>query len=251
MKKIILKPLVLGISLLFIALAFQPAMSKIEIKKEEVEPKQYLYETIIEIINNPDIKNLLNQVENKQKNNYNHYIACDLDGKEVVQKLLFKKPYLLYTILFTESKLTINHLDSSYNRGCQAINILGEKNVIKTIESVEIVNPEVFDNIQNFVINNEGLQDRIITLINLNKELDPNIPFRNYSIICKTLLILFYVYLIRCIITYYFSKFFEGKTMILVILNLLWFKNWELAGVYLLIFKMIYDTIGCEKPTPS
>ena len=44
-------------------LAFQPAVSTNAIKKEELEPKKYLFQTIIDITKNPDVKNFFNNIE--------------------------------------------------------------------------------------------------------------------------------------------------------------------------------------------
>lgn len=251
MKKKILKTLVIGITLLFIALAFQPSVSTNEVRKGEVEPKQYLFETIIEIKNNPDINEILNQIEDNWNNNYNDYLDWNFDGKEVFQNLIIKKPYLLYKMLFTEPSISYDYLDTSYNRGCKVINALGETNVIDIVESVEIVNSEILDYINYIIINDEDLQERISTLQVLNYELDESAPFSNYSTICKILLILFYIYIIRCAIVGFFARLFQGKPIMSVLFDLLWFKNWELAGVCMLLFSVIDDLLGCETPSPT
>ena len=251
MRKTILKTLVVGITLLFIALAFQPTVSTNEVRKGEVDPKQYLFETIIEIKNNPDINEILSQIEDNWNNHYNDYIDWDFSGKEVFQNLIIKRPYLLYKMLFTVPSITYDYLDTSYDRGCKVINALGEKNAIDIVESVELVNPEILDDINYYIINDEDLQERISTLQVLNYELDEATPFRNYSMICKLLLILFYVYIIRCAIVGFFVGLFEGKPIMSVIFDLLWFKNWELAGVCMFLFSVIDDLLGCETPSPT
>jgi hypothetical protein len=246
MMKNILKSTVIVITLLFIGLAFQPIVSTNELKKGQMEPNNYLYDTIINIVNTPEINELLNQIVNEWKND-NYYMKWDFDSKIVFKNLLLKKPNLLMSIVFSESSVTNDYLESSYKKGCEAIKILGEKNALDIIESVEITNPDILDELDNFIMNNEELYDRITTLEELNENSE-SLPFRNYSVICKTLLILYYVYLIRCGIVSLFSKFFEGLPIISVIFDILWFKNWEFAGVCMFIFQVIYDTIGCEKP---
>jgi hypothetical protein len=156
-----------------------------------------------------------------------------------------RKPILLFSILFTETSITHEYLESSYNRGCEVTKVLGEENVIEIAESVEIKNPEILDELYNIITNDEELYDRITTLAEMNEELDTNLPFKNYSSICKILLILFFVYLIRCGIVDYFTIMFHDNPIILVILDLLWFKNWVFAGACMAIFKVIDDTLGC------
>jgi hypothetical protein len=256
-KTILLKKgLVLVIVFLFIgvgvypAIAVEPIISNNIIQEEEfeqvevTEAKEYLFQTIIDIRNNPDVNELLNQIEDEWKND-NCYISWDFNCKSVFQKLLLRKPILLFSILFTETSITHEYLESSYNRGCEVTKVLGEENVIEIAESVEIKNPEILDELYNIITNDEELYDRITTLAEMNEELDTNLPFKNYSSICKILLILFFVYLIRCGIVDYFTIMFHDNPIILVILDLLWFKNWVFAGACMAIFKVIDDTLGC------
>ena len=246
MKRKIFKTLVIGITLLFIGLAFQPSVSTIEVKKAETEPKQYLYETIMDIKNNQEINEILNRVKDDWNSNYRNYINWNYDGKEAFQNLVIKKPYVLYTLLFTEPTISSEYFEKSYKRSLKVINALGEQHVIEAVESVEIVNPEILDDITNYIINDEDLMERISTLQVMNNEPDPTAPFSNYSAICKILVILFYVYIIRCAIVGFFANLFEGKPIMSVLFDLLWFKNWELAGVCMLIFSVIDDLLGCE-----
>lgn len=256
-KTILLKKgLVIGIVFLFIGVGVYPAIAVEPIisnnitqeeefeQVEETEAKEYLFQTIIDIANNPDANGLLNQIEDGWKND-NRYISWDFNCKSVFQKLLLSKPNILFSILFTETSITHEYLESSYNRGCKVANALGEENVIEIVESVEINNPEILDELYNLIINNEELYDRIITLSEMNEGSGINLPFSNLSVICKILLVLFSVYLIRCGIVDFFTIMFHDNPIILVILDLLWFKNWIFAGACMAIFKVIDDTLGC------
>ena len=258
MNKTILgkKGLVIGIVFLFIGVGVYPAIAVEPITPtnitqeeeiivvEETEPKDYLFQTIIDIANNPDVNELLNQIEDEWKND-NCYIRWDFNCKSVFQKLLLRKPTLLVSMLFTEPSITHEYLESSYNRGCKVTNALGEENVIEIVESVEINNPEILDELYNIIMNDEELYDRIITLGEMNEGFDINLPFSNLSSICSILLVLFSVYLIRCGIVSYFSILFHDNPIISVILDLLWFKNWVFAGACMAIFMVIDDTLGC------
>jgi hypothetical protein len=247
--KYILKSIAILITLLFVGLAIQPIVSTNELKTEQIVPSNYLYETIIDVINDPEINDFLKQIEDEWKNN-NYCITWDFDSKVIFKNLILKKPKILVSLLLTESSVTQDYLESSYVKGCEITNALGEKNVIDIVDSVEITNPEILDELNNLLINNEELNERISTLEELNVN-SQSLPFRNYSTICKVLLILYYVYILRCGIVSFFSKFFVGLPIISVIFDLMWFKNWEFAGVCMLVFQLIYDTIGCEKPSPT
>jgi hypothetical protein len=256
------KGLVITVVVLFMGIGVYPAIAvgpitSINIIKEEdfqqsseTEPKDFLFQTILDIANNPDVKELLNLNEWDSKN-YNLYINWNLDGKNIFQKLLFKKPSTLMSILFTEPTMTQKYLDSSYSRGCELIKEFGEKDSLDIINSAEINDPEIFDNFKNIILNDEELSERIVILGEMNEESDISMPFSDYSIICKILLVLYFVYLIRAVIVLYFHKFFEGNPIMLVIIDLLWFKNWIFAGVCLLIFNVIDDVLGCEDPSPN
>ena len=101
--------MVVAVILLFIGLAIQPSVATI--KPEfviDVEPKDYLFQTIIDIANNPDVKNLLEQ--------YNHKLfTADYDFKSIFSKLMLKKPSLLFNILFTKPSNTYKYLNIAIN----------------------------------------------------------------------------------------------------------------------------------------
>ena len=208
-----------------------------------------MFLSIIDIANNPDVNELLNQIEFEWKND-NCFISWDFDSKNIFQKLLFKKPTTLISMLFTEPSITYEYFESFYDRGCEVIKVLGEENAIDIVESVEIKNPEVLDELYNIIMNDEDLYERITILNEMNEDLDYNSPLNNYSSICKILLILFFVYLIRCGIVSYISESYEDRIILSVILDLLWFKHWIFAGVCMVIFQVIDDILGCNSLSP-
>jgi hypothetical protein len=238
------------------SIAVEPISSTKNIFEKEIEQytltdsKDFLFQTILDIADNPEVKGLLNLNEEDWKND-NLYISWNLDSKGLFQKLLFKKPTTLMSILFTEPSMTHNYLDFSYSIGCELIKVLGEEYVLDIINSAEINDPEIFDDLKTSLLNDEELSAKIATLEGMNEELDISRPFSNYSTICKILLVLYLVYLIRSIIVIYFHKFFEGNPIMLTIIDLLWFKNWMFAGICMLILRLIDDILGCEDPSPT
>ena len=170
MKK---KWLAVGIILLFIGVSFQPIIAEktkiISVENESSyanvdfdEAKEYLFQTLIAISNNQNVKELLKQNNHKAFNS-------DYDYKDVFLQILFKKPRLLKSMLFTKPKMTYEYLETNYNRGLELYNILGKEESLKIIESVKIVNPEFFNELNNIILNDKELYDKILTLGEINE----------------------------------------------------------------------------------
>ena len=91
------KTVVVGVILLFLGIGIQPAIAIVELKEEiiDVKPKDFLFQTIIDLINNPDINNLLEQ-------SANDLFKVDID-RSVYRKLFLRNP-----ILFCSTVLKTN-----------------------------------------------------------------------------------------------------------------------------------------------
>ena len=189
------KGLVVGIIVLFIGVGVYPAFAVEPISftnitqdneiesLEDVEPKEYLFQTIIDIANNPDVKDLFEQIEDGWINN--NPISFDFDSRGVFRKLLFNKPSLVFSMLFTKPSMTHKYLNFAYNEGIEITNILGEEEVLEIVESVEITNPEFFVELNNTIMNHEELSNRISTLAEMNKDND-TICFILYLLLTPT-----------------------------------------------------------------
>jgi hypothetical protein len=169
------KGLVFGVIVLFIGVAVQPGISS-NIKQEEktnVDPKDYLFQTILDISNNPKVKELFEQYKDDWKNN--NPIGLNSEYRNVFFKLLVKNPKLFFSPLFTTPVDSYEYIESAYDTGCKIINTIGEDKAIQIIESVKFANPEIFDKLTTIIMNNAELSNRITTLTELNE---------NESIIC-------------------------------------------------------------------
>lgn len=227
-KKLIMlyKTLVVGVVILFISIAVQPSIATIQPEKKiNLEPKDYLFQTIINIANNPDVKSLLEQ--------YNHEIlTSDYDYKGVFSQLLFKKPRLLFSMLFTKPSITYDYLEKSYNKGIKITNILGEDKVFEVLESVEISNPKVFDELNNIILNDEELSSRIATLKEMNKEFDPVAPLEANPVVCGTLALILIPTLL--IMAFYYA------------LAVIFVENTTLSNIFLFVFGIFSGlALGC------
>jgi hypothetical protein len=175
MKIIFLKKtLVFGIILLFLGLAVRPNIATVQEKDNKIgiEPKEYLFQTIIDIAYNPDIQSLLDQSNND-------LYRAKID-KSIYRDLLFSNPRFLFSVFLIKPSMTIKYLDNCYNKGIEITRILGEERVLNIIESIEIEDKEVLDEVKRIITNNKELSSKISFLSELN----------DYSIICFILLLL-------------------------------------------------------------
>ena len=178
------KGLIVGIIVLFIGVSVQPGMGTEIPDKIEVEPKDYLFQTIIDISNNPDVRDLVEQVKNNDK-----VFKCDYNFVNVYLKLLLRNPRELFSMLFTKPSMTYEYLDLIYTKGFELLNVIGENEALEIIDSVESTNPDFFNEFNYIVMNDEELSYRISILNEMNEELNTNPPLKIYPIICAILLI--------------------------------------------------------------
>lgn len=164
-----------GIIILFIGIGIQPVFAeepniKSRFNREEnIEPKKYLYQTIIEIANNPEVKDLV-------KNNAG-FIGSDNNLRNVYLKILLRNPRIIFSMLFNKPSFTPEYIDSTYNKGCKIVNILGEEKANEITESLTFNNPELFEELNSIIMKNEELSKRITTL----KEMKGEIKFSTAS----------------------------------------------------------------------
>jgi hypothetical protein len=196
---LLVKTLVLGVICLFIGVGVNPAIATVELDEEtiDVEPKDYLFETIVAIANNPDVKEIF---EGYEHNIFNF----DYNGKYIFRQLLFKNPKLLCSMVFTKPKTTTQYLDKAYKQGIELVNIFGEEKALKILDSVGLTNPELLDELNNIIMNDEDLSNRISTLIELNGD---------NSTICNILFILLQITWIRWSIIFDLWIFFEDTEL--------------------------------------
>lgn len=145
MSKKIFKPLAVGVILIFIGLAFQPAVSTNELIKEDLKPNTYLFDTVIEIIKNPKIKNVLSQIKQDEIVNSNYF-------KTTLLKILITKPVLLASVFFNRPMITNRYLTNSYYKGINTVNILGETKTNEVINLLKSSNSDVINDLTNIIL---------------------------------------------------------------------------------------------------
>ena len=182
MKKELL--ITFGITFLFLGIAVQPSLATVQPEQKiDIESKDYLFQTIIDIANNPDVKNLLEQYEND-------LFRVDVD-RSVYRKILLRNPKLFFNTLFTKPSMSVEYIDKCYNRGIQITNIIGEDKSLEMIESIDIKDTEVIDKLNYIIKNDNELSDKITMLKETNKELKLDSPLKFHPILCAFLILIF------------------------------------------------------------
>jgi hypothetical protein len=213
MRKEFFKPIVVIITLLFLSLVFQPAATTNELEIKNIKPKEYLYETIIDITDDQQIKNLFKQ-------NRNEIIDYNINLRNAFLNIILKKPRILTSMLLNKPDLSNDYLDFAYSQGIEIINIIGEEKSIEIINSIIVTNPEILNELTNIIFSNEELAEKITTLEIMNNELKPELPFQQSPIICA----IFTSLTVFCVITAVFIHdlamyFPEGSTMYNLLTN--------------------------------
>jgi hypothetical protein len=192
------KLLVIGINILFISIAVQPSIAT----ELDIEPKDYLFQTIMDIASNPEVKELFEQYD------YDLF-SMDID-RIVYRKLFLSNPRLTFNTLFTKPSMSVEYLDKCYNNGIEITDVLGEDKVLEVIENVEVTDSKWLDELYNIISKDEELSSRLETLKEMNNEINPILGF---PIICSILEFLILPYfilyeLIEVFIDFYFISLF-------------------------------------------
>ncbi|KYK22917.1 hypothetical protein AYK21_03405 [Thermoplasmatales archaeon SG8-52-2] len=205
-NRTICKGLTVAVIIMFIGLAIQPSVAVQPETKISAEPKDYLFQTIIDIANNPDVKKFL-------ENYKNDLLKVDID-RSVYRKILFENPRLFRSLIFTKPSISQEYLYKCYNNGNEITNILGEDKALDMMNSIEVTNSDLFDEFNIIIMNDGELSGRLETLKEMNEEKNSYTPFwENYPIICSIMasIIIFIIpiYWISTAINYIAYSFFS------------------------------------------
>jgi len=195
-KDWLVKTLALAVVVLFISVSFQPIIAEntISVDKESdynnvdfEEAKEYLFQTIIDISNYPEVKEFLNEHKHDliTRNDNN------LDYKNAIQKISSQNPKLLKSILFIKPKMSFEYLEKNYNKGLEIVDILGEEESLRIEKSFNITNPELFIELKNIIADDKELSNKISVLEKMNNNIKSNLDFFDHPIICTILFISF------------------------------------------------------------
>jgi hypothetical protein len=189
--RFITKTLAFVIIFLIIGISIQPAIATIEPEEKiiDVEPKDYLFQTIIELANNQEVNNLLIQ----QKFNL---FNVDID-QEIIRKIFFSNPRVIHSLMITKLANTQNNLNWIYNQGIHIIDIIGEDTALNILEQVKIKDKLVFEELNFIIEDDEVLYDNINNLVKLNSEMVPkNISDILSGLVCGICIVIFIAILV-------------------------------------------------------
>ena len=159
-KKILIGSIIAVVLLTLVSFSSVVGYSSVKNTQEEIITsewdfeycKNYLFETLVEISNNEDVNDLINRNTNK---------------------------------------LSVEHLDFLYNIGLKMIDRLGEEKVSEILASVEIANPEVYEELNEVIMSNEELSERIFTLNEMNAKSEEFVL--GFPIICGILIVIYLI----------------------------------------------------------
>jgi hypothetical protein len=216
------KTLVIGIIVLFIGLGVQPAIATEQPKEKTIKEncEDYLFQTIIDMANNPDIKNQLVQYED-------NYFNFDID-KSIYRKILFKNPILFLNLIFTKPTNTFRYLNKCYKMGNEITKTIGKDKTLEIIESVEIIDTVIFDELDKIIKKDEILSNKLATIKEMNKELNPATPTLDGPIFSVILLLVLSALLIALSTLGIFNFWTNDKFILFVLIEImLWNIYWE------------------------
>ena len=188
--------------------------------------KDYLFETLVEISNNEDVKDLTNSNnQNLLPTNPNHRLLM---------------PFRRNT---NKVSLSVEKLDFLYNMGKKLIDRLGEDKVVEIMETRSIDKPDFADELFTTIMGNDDLKERIYTLNKMNSEKISIADFEDTPIICIILLTLAFIILLTTFIpvlpAFILSSIGLGFLLVILLTTMLLFADMLLV---------VAIQIGCIYP---
>ena len=184
-KEIIIALVCAGLMLVtpFTTIAQENKVSSNLIEQPDIEPKDYLFQTIIDITNNPDVKKLLEQ------HNYDLF-KIDID-RSIYNIIFCRNPRLFYFLIFNKPSISQEYLNFVDTQGDKIIDVIGKDYAIEISESAELIDKTVLDEISSIIRNDKKLSENINNLNKLNVKIESDgINDILKTFICGSLLLL-------------------------------------------------------------
>jgi len=193
------------------------ASSNRTLVENDIDQKELLLQTILDIANNKDIQKLIQKsdiIGGKDR-------SLSLDAN----LLLFKSRVLFNVLLPPPPVLTKNYLKYAYNISIQLSRNLDESKIHSIIECYQVSNQWIQKEITNVIEKNDNLNSEITQLSNSNCDCQNNNITRlwNFPVLC-TLLIPLFILSFGALIRYHNGYFFEIMLIIGSVLNCFWYR---------------------------
>ena len=200
----------------------------------DVEPKDYLFQTIIDIANNPDVKNLLEQYK------YDLF-KVDID-RSVYRKLFLRNPRLMVSTLFTKPSMSVEYLKKCYSKGIEITKIIGEDKLLEITENVEVAEKELFVGLNNIITKDEEISNRIAILNKMNKDIKLDTPW-DFPVICTILLLIYFpLVLVADVLAFtWLGVLYSGNRLLTIIFGLCLVPLW----IFFIGNVLIQELFGC------
>ncbi len=184
--KSVKKGLVFAVILLFIGVAIQPGISTntIQEEKTDVDAKNYLFQTIIDMVNNKEIQNIIQKSENRGS------LTNSLHKPGLIISLM--KSRTPFRLLSQSTFLTKNFLEYAYRIGVKLSRTIDVSKMHLILQRYQVRNQEVQKEINTIIENNANLKAEITQLSSLNCDCEKNNAMNwSFPVICLILLIIF------------------------------------------------------------
>lgn len=236
MIKILLgKGLAVAVILLFISLGIQPAIATVKPEKEVIiDLKDFLFQTIIDVANNPEVKKLFEKYDND-------LFSMDID-RILYRKLILRNPKLMLNTLFTKPSMSVKYLNTCYNSGVELSDILGEDKLLETIENIEVTDTKWLDEFNNIITNDEELSSRLDTLKEMNKDIELDSSW-DFSVICAILILIYFpLVLVADILAFtWLGILYSGNLLSIIIFGLCLVPVW----IFFMVNVLLQELFGC------
>jgi hypothetical protein len=171
---------------LFIGVAIQPGISTNTIQDEKtgVDAKEYLFQTILDMVNNQEIQSII------QKSEIRGSLINSLHVPGVI--LLLMKSKTLFRLSSQSSFLTKSYLEYAYRMGVKLSRTIDVSKMQLVLQRYQESNQNVQKEINTVIENNVNLKAEITQLSSLNCDCEKNRKMNwSYPVICELLGALF------------------------------------------------------------
>ena len=239
MKKI----LIIGIIFLLVGVNMYPTVAEKSISLETISTndesyvKEYLFQTIIDLVNHPCIQQLLEH----SKADMRALFYCDVHNNQILNKISFKNYDFLYTMLCTKPSFSQKYLTKLCDQGVALVSSIGEDEALKMLEFMQVNDQNLFNEFTYVIKHDAVLSHRFDTLAKMNDMIPNTLQTWPFPIVCT---ILFLNYFTLAIYRMFFETIGNIFGFIPIIHNFVQIM-WSLLTPFIYLFYNLGVTFEC------